>query len=302
MNAKIASLILIMLLSWISVVSPVNAKNKPQVIGIYDPAENYLNENRLALQSLFFTWDEKPAVVQAALAKVLANKRIPALTIEPWYTPALGQTNLLTDITAGKYDATINQLCNNLASFRQPIWIRWGHEMELTNSRYPWSNAKPSDYIAAYQYFVGQCQTHSRQFSFIWSPAGEIGLENYWPGAGYVDYIGLSVYSFDQWEIQNIGRQRSFAEILKNKYDRVVKFNKPIAVSEMGVTGSHETKSKWIKAAAESLGKFPKVTSLTYFNSKDLEGVWGYNLSTPDWRITPQNFAPLLKIARVTNR
>ena len=72
---------------------------------------------------------------------------------------------------------------------------------------------------------------------FMWSPKGLPGLEKYYPGDTYVDFIGLSVFGLQPYDRDNFGHDRDFAAALKPGYDLVAKFNKPICVAELGYVG-----------------------------------------------------------------
>lgn len=265
-------------------------------LGIFDPQKAFILEERITLQNGFFGWYDQSPTLENFLKETKDLGRIPLVTLEPWQNPAIGDdNNLLKDISNGKYDETIDTICQRLSSSEQVIWIRWGHEMEHTTKRYPWAGGNPEGFVTAYRRFVDRCREKSQNFVFVWSPAGDAGLEPYWPGEKYVDYVGISLFSFEAWEVRNGGTQRSFADILGDKYARVKNFGRPILIAEMGVTGTDEQKRSWMEAGAASLRRFPLLKAAIYFNSQDVEGAWGAELPTPDWRISPQALLPMLE-------
>lgn len=272
-------------------------------VGVYDPGFDYAQNTKITLENVYVSWDDDPKNIKQTVEDVLAKNRTPILTIEPWQelraTPAAKK--LLLDISFAKYDKTIKATCTTLAEVKGEIIIRWGHEMELKNDRYPWSNGDPTEYKNAYKRFADACRTKSTTFKFMWSPAGDDGTEKYYPGDSYVDYIGLSLYSFEEWEIKNIGYHRSFDEIIEGKYNHVKAFNKPIIIAEMGITGDDNSQKKWMNAFANAVAKYPLITGVVYFNSKDVEGVWGKDISTPNWHISEKAIKPLLDISN-TNK
>ena len=265
-------------------------------LGLYDPDDTYSTESRVSIENVFFSWNDAPEGITNSINTVIGRGRIPILTLEPWPlnkddTP----DQFLQSVIAGNFDQTIRSVCEVVGSSGDTIFIRWGHEMELKTVRYPWAGSNPDLYIQAYQHFVNSCRAVSPSIRYIWSPAGDKGLEKYWPGENFVDYIGLSVFSYDEWEKENIGRQRSFHEILAGKYNRVVKYKKPIIVAELGVTGSEKHKFDWLKAARQSFRSFSNLKAVVYFNKIDSEGVWGPNLQPPDWSVTPNSLTPILE-------
>lgn len=272
------------------------SRYSPKMLGIYDPEGRLDGENNISIQNIYFSWDDKPEKISESLEKYQKLGRVPLITLEPW--PGEGKNltgdKLLDEIGVGKYDQTIDQICRTLSEQEILVLIRWGHEMELPASRYPWSGASPQKYLQAYKHFVDKCRTCSDKFRFVWSPAGEEGLEKYWPGEDYVDIVGLSLYSFDKWEREYIGYQRSFSEIFSSRYDRVKNYNKPILIAEMGVTGSDSYKIEWVSAMHKDLGKYKQLVGLVYFNFLDTEGAWEKEFGIPDWRIPKEALQPFL--------
>jgi len=97
--------------------------------------------------------------------------------------------------------------------------------------------------------------------------------------------IGLSVYSFDLWDINNLGKKRGFLSVFAPKYIRMMGFGKEIIISEMGVTGTEEYKTSWIQDAKMILSRLPMITGVIYFNSPDMPNTWGEDVPTPDWGV-----------------
>ena len=281
------SIIGLFVLVFIGIVFMFNNKNN-YIIGAYDPSGQYKMEQRIKIDSHYYAWSDE---VNKLNEINLDSNRDLLLTVEPWMKS--GQS--LQTITSGEYDNKIIQICEKMIDFSQ-VYIRWGHEMELTQSRYPWTNQKTNEYIDAYRHFYGVCKKILPNAKFVWSPAGDLNLENYWPGADYVDVVGISLYSYDLWNDKNIGKSQSFSEILKPKYDRVKIFNKPVMIAEMGVTGDDEYKNKWIYSALDDLNKYPLIRYIIIFNSTDIEGTWGKDLPTPIWDLPEESINNLLNI------
>jgi beta-mannanase len=154
--------------------------------------------------------------------------------------------------------------------------------MEL-KGRYPWQSMKSSDYISKYRHFVTTCRVSAPQALFVWSPAGDIGLKDYWPGPEYVDEIGLSVFSFGEFEKVTFGRLQSFTDIFKAKYNRVKGYGKPIMIAELGITGDRESQKNWIDDLSANRWRFPLLHSAIYFNAPDTVA-WP-RVGIPDWTL-----------------
>ncbi len=258
--------------------------------GAYDPDPHCTQENTMTFQHLFISWATyQPGELLRQLQAIQSNGRRPFVTIEPWPDRAITPlpTALLGDVAAGKYDKRIQQLALEMAAFRGPILISWGHEMENVTGRYPWASKNAALYQVAYRRFVTASRRSANNIAYVWSPVGDKGLERYWPGEHYVDYVGLSVFEFPEFDQAYYHQAtRSFHDQMTEKYARVAKYRKPIAISECGVTGSKEYQLSWLSGAVRDLGNYPLLKALIYFNAKDTPGAWGKDYATPDWRIS----------------
>jgi beta-mannanase len=140
--------------------------------------------------------------------------------------------------------------------------------------------------------FRGEGVTNVR---WVWSPAGNSGLEAYYPGDDVVDYIGLTVLEDPIWD-EGFGlRPQSFTQLLRPRYERVVPMNKPILVAELGVSDDLERQASWLADAAVAVSDFPEVRAMIYFNDVNAPST----LSTqPDWRVPAQLFSQFVDSAR----
>ena len=209
--------------------------------------------------------------------------------IEPWpfEIEGLSEETLLSDISDGRYDEAIRLIVKEVVKQKpQSILVRWGHEMELTGL-YPWAQGDPQKYIAAYRHVVDVFRAEkATNILWIWSPAGNSGCQNYWPGEEYVDYIGVTVLASEEWD-QAVGlvSLRSFATLMTEKHWLADLFQKPIVATEVGVSATEDEKSKWLKEAISSLEQFPDLVGLVYFNQR--QPLWMNHAGTPHWQLNP---------------
>ena len=268
-----------------------------EIIGMHDPDDTFIEEKSITMTADYFSWNKDLNIITGELQKAIQEQRSFLVTIEPWPEPIgfryESNDDLLKAIITGRYDQTIHNICKILSTSQVPVYIRWGHEMELENSRYPWSHGTAELYIEAYRHFVNSCRTNGSLFNFVWSPAGEVGLENYWPGEKYVDVIGLSIYSFDQYDEKHIGHKRSFKEVFMPRYDRVKNYGKPVLIAEMGVTGSDDYKLEWMGWMMNDLKNYKRLIGFVYLNTIDPQAIWEEGLDNPDWRL-PKKAAQVL--------
>jgi cellulose synthase (UDP-forming) len=157
--------------------------------------------------------------------------------------------------------------------------------MEFVTGRYPWAQADPQVYVAAYRHFVDRCRLLADRVFYVWSPVGNNELAAYWPGRPYADYVGVSVYGFPEWDLDHHGRVRPFDEIFAEKYERVRGYDRPVMIAELGVTGSRDHQAAWLRAAARRFERYALLRSVVYFNAVDSRAAWPAHYRVPDWRL-----------------
>lgn len=271
--------------------------------GVYDPMGT-LTSPDILIEQRFIPWNVPPAETITVLNGILAKGRLPLIALEPYSWGGyngLSDSTLLSDIATGYYDDVILAQCQALSAFGdQPVIVRFGHEPELYNSetktgQFPWSTDQPNLFIAAYRYFVTACRTvGADNVKFMWSPAGSGNAPAYYPGDDVVDYIGLTVLGYADWDIQFSAAQtwRSFNELFWGRYALVMDFNKPVIIAELGVCCGSEHQFIWLRDAYYAMNSqqwYPLLKAVVYFNDVNPETVWAAGL-TPDWRVCSSLF------------
>jgi beta-mannanase len=215
------------------------------------------NNNHLEMEDLAFTKS--------------AGKRL-LIAWEPW-DPEKGLSqdrDFLSEIIAGKQDSYISQFAQEVKQYGAPVTIRFGHEMN--GNWYPWGQ-RDTDYAAAYKriYNLFKSQKISN-VTWMWSinaenvPTSPIAnAAKYYPGAAYVDEIGLDGFNFGA--SQKDTRWVSFDQIFTPAYKFALGYNKPIIISETASSDQGGNKNSWISDMGISLKtKFPKVKEVIWFN------------------------------------
>lgn len=259
------------------------------VLGVYDPHGDFTNDSTPAIEHLFLPWEDIDlATLGVADQYARAHGRALWITVEPWtwdQQRRITSDQLRSGILGGGYDGIIDGLCGAIGQLQAPVTVRWAQEMEDKSGRFIWANWTPSDYIAAYRHVVERCRASAPKARFMWSPKGDPSLADYYPGDDVVDDIGLSVFVLQQQDQREYGHDRTFEEVLKPAYDRVLPFGKPIYVAELGYIGDQAYVTKW---AHDSMGKnptFPELRGVAYFDDKDVVA-WPDPYGVPDWRVT----------------
>lgn len=97
-------------------------------------------------------------------------------------------------IINGSYDASlINNFKYIAKNIKTPVFMRIGGEMNV------WSNmATPSQYIEAYRHIANLAHAYAPNLALVFSPTSsseyELDMDSYYPGDGYVDWVGASLY------------------------------------------------------------------------------------------------------------
>ena len=266
----------------------------PISLGAYDPGGLLQHEPAVKIEHVFVSWaNYHSGDLLRQLNAIRQKGRQPLVSIEPWADDTITplSSSLLADVIIGKYDRTIRALASDIAEFRDAVYLRWGHEMENVTGRYPWAVRNAELYKDAYRHFVMACRLYTHNIFYIWSPVGDERCARYWPGTAFVDFVGLSVFGFPQFDLRYYHKIRSFSEQMNEKYRRIAAFQKPVIIAEFGVTGSHDFQQTWLRAALQDMQTYPLLRTVAYFEARDTPGAWGPHCTTPDWRISPQLLA-----------
>ncbi|MGL4758816.1 MAG: glycoside hydrolase family 26 protein [Patescibacteria group bacterium] len=292
-------------LSSISILNPFYPTPKEEIkFGLYTENEEQYALSNVTYKHYFSVWGEKfENQNQSFFDKINKINKQAIITLEPW--PIYGENSnrelFLNNIVDGKYNKLMTDYCISIEkNINDLIYLRMGHEMELhKTSRYPWAINNPELFKKAYKHLINQCRTVTKKAKYVWSPAGNEGLANYYPGDEYVDYVGLSWYSYAAYEWYTFNKIYSFKEIMDDKYNRVKQFKKPIMIAEFGIAGPKDKKEKVYQELlkkSELKDEYPLLHSIIYFNDKTESWVIkdGKNIiEEPDWLLTTEELSKL---------
>lgn len=263
--------------------------------GAYDPHGDFSTQKNVVTEHLFLPWEDVELDdLYVADNYAFARGRKLLITVEPWSWDQdwrVTSDQLRTRILNGSYDANMESIAKIVAKLKSPVIIRWGQEMENKSGRFSWANWRPQNYITAYKRMMDIVRKNSPKAVIMWSPKGEKNLQDYYPGAEYVDIIGLSVFGLQQFDEIEYGKVRSFKESLEQGYNLSVGFGKPIWVAELGYEGGDEYVTDWLKTVTLAFPEFPELKEVVYFNDKEVYP-WPHNLGLPEWRVVrnPANY------------
>lgn len=258
--------------------------------GAYDPYGDFGAQNGVETEALFLPWEDVDltTLTVADNYAVQRNRKL-LITIEPWsWNEAwrLSPDELRRKVLAGDYDENLKAISAVVKTLKSPVIIRWGQEMEDKSGRFSWADWPAQDYITAFKKVAEQFRKDTPTVQIMWSPKGLEGLEKYYPGDTFVDLIGLSVFGLQEYDERANGGPRTFSEALQPGYERVMPFNKPIWVAELGYEGDANYMQPWIQTATAKDAKFPELKEVVYFNDRDVHP-WPLGLGRPNWRVKP---------------
>lgn len=245
---------------------------------------------------------------QSAVQRSWANGRLPMMTWES--VPAKtgndqpyveGYTN--QDVISGKFDAYLTKYAQALKANGMPLVIRFDHEMN--GQWYNWSEASKQQnaagsYTAMWKHVwqVFQDNGANQYAIWDWSPSriDKLGntkyqtldyMANYYPGAKYVDWVGMSGYYRDATEAPTF--ENTFGATLAQI--RQVAPGKGIVLNEIGATEtggsvSNPQKSQWITSLFDALADPANsdIIGFAYFSETATTIVDGTR-TTNDWRL-----------------
>ena len=222
-----------------------------------------------------------------------ANNQVLMVTWEPWNVARSNDFNQprfrLKTIIDGKHDRYMKRWFKQVRNLRQPIFVRFAHEMN--GEWYPWGTHVNSrrDYIKAWRHVVNLSRkVGANNITWVWAPNVKMPRDHFkelFPGKKYVDWVGTSGYNWGgsgrDWTGWHSAR-KIFGPTLKI----LKKYKKPIMITEMGSRENPEpnhptrrSKAWWIKQAYKYL-KNPelRVRLVLYQNIRADR--------TYDWRVT----------------
>ena len=276
--------------------------------GIYDPLLNpgnwqlgRLHEFEQSLQIRFgfvmtyqsFGYQRFPTEELLATAR---DGRLTMLTLQSWlpvpaervYSEPL---TLTMRILNGDFDAFLHSYARAAHDLGEPFFFRFDNEMNADWC--PWGafqyGLDTSLYRAAWRYVWGIFQQEGASNAiWVWNP-NDRAFPNYrwnhaalyWPGARYVDWVGLTGYNVgDAYEA---GQWRSFHDAYATPYAEYTRLypGKPLLITEFASHDSPGDKAAWIAGITPELKRdFPAIKIAVWWNGTD--GKRNYRLDTSE--------------------
>jgi hypothetical protein len=252
-------------------------------INLNDPTSAQLDafsamaDTRPKIVMWYQTWDE-PLYFLSQLRPVSAFGAIPMIT----WDPILNGIGIpLSEIAAGRYDAYIKSAAIAAARWKRRIYIRFGHEMNLTGSQFgPGVDGNtPAAFVAAWRHVVRIFRRQGvTNVEWVWSPNvdcdGTCPFRAFYPGDAWVDWVALDGYNYSS--VDHVP-WKTFGQVFGPSYAILTRMtSKPVMIGETASAGMGGSKAQWIRGMGRALvSDFPRVRAL----------VWFQRVKETDWRI-----------------
>jgi hypothetical protein len=179
-------------------------------------------------------------------------------------------------ILRGDWDDYIRSFAAAAKNYGEPVILIPFEEMN--GDWYPWSGTEngntPAEHIAAYRY-LREFFRSAANVKFGWDvnsdsvpDTGGNRIDKYYPGAAYVDYVGLDGFNFgDPW--------LSFGDLFGSGLKKLAAYRKPIYIFSMACA-EDKRKADWIRdALTAQITAYPLIAGWVWFNEK----------KEKDWRV-----------------
>lgn len=212
-----------------------------------------------------------------------------------------------TDWSSGKFDKYLHTIATHAKAYPYRVYVRpwpemngdWQDFQPTAAGTKPYGGT-PTQFVAAWRHIVTTIRRAGvANLKWVFNPTADTyaettNVQDIWPGAAYVDVLGLDGYN---WGNGGHFRWRSFEEVFRTQYTRLTRLHAraPVWICEYGskeptvddgapVDSNHD-KGAWTRSMLAST-QFPRITTLVAF-SANKERDWRLNSSAASlsaWR------------------
>ena len=198
-----------------------------------------------------------------------AHRATPFVQIDPL------QTTRMAAVAAGRYDKYLRAFATQVRYWRYPVIVGFAPEMNGDWDSWGWRHTNPKTWIAAWRHVVTIFRAAgATNVTWIWtinaSSNGTGPIQDWWPGASYVTWVGIDGYYFYS--------ASTFASTFTTTLNDVHALtNKPVLLSETGIGAKFQVrKIPDLFAGVRS----SRVLGFVWFDQNQNQGVYHQ-----EWRI-----------------
>lgn len=230
------------------------------------------------------TFTDLPNPIPAAIiAEAHTYGLTPVISFEPSKTWGDNKQNELVGILNGYWDSTLTAWATSLAALEDSVILRFGYEMNGDWFAY---GQNPDSFVQAWHHTHKIFEEAGAQnVSWMFSPnvewdggGGLKSIEQYYPGDGVVDLLGLDGYNFgdnhDKWHWW-----QSYSYVFEASIEKMSRFDKPLYLAEIGCADD-ERQSLWLEDFLTRMSYDSRLSGFLYFNQHT---TWK---DEPDWCLT----------------
>lgn len=213
-------------------------------------------------------WSE-PLSYSSQLPNTQSTGAVPMITWDPY---ANGVGIPLSQIVAGQSDRYIKASADAAAAWGKPMYIRLGHEMNLSGSGFQQGvpGDTPAEFVDFWRHVVTIFrQEHATNVEWVWSPnvdcAGACPFAAYYPGDAWVDWVALDGYNYAA--VDGVPWM-TFDQVFGSSYAELSSLtSKPMMIAETASAEQGGDKAQWIaQTYARISTAYPRVHAVVWFN------------------------------------
>jgi mannan endo-1,4-beta-mannosidase len=246
-------------------------------VGVFehDTASNYRSPTlftsvagRKPNLSVYYSGWGKPFPARVATAAAQGGA-VMLVHMEPWH-------HSLAAIAAGGSDRYLRQFAGAVRHYGGHVIISFAPEADGRWYPWGWHHASAAQWVAAWRHVVTVFrQADAINVTWLWVMSGDSRatghLRNWWPGARYVDWIGVDGYYYKA--------ANTFRSVIGNTVRTIRRFtHKPVLLSEVGI-GPRAGQAAKIPGLFAGIRR-DHLLGLVYFDVNQHQGLYHQN-----WRL-----------------
>lgn len=250
---------------------------RPIVLGVAiadpgRPGEVKRVEERMGRRPGAVMWFQSFAEPLFYPGQIRAVDRIGAIPIITWTAVDARGPIPLAEVAQGWWDRYLERAAAAAAAYGRPLWIRFGHEMNLLLARTGRPRDPPATFVRAWRHVVEVFRAAgATNVRWVWSPnvdcEGRCPFAAFYPGDAWVDRVALDGYNIGT--IAPWSRWQTVAEIFGPSYDALTRLTgKPIMIAETASTEVGGSKGRWIRSGLleDVPRRLPRVGAVIWFD------------------------------------